>query len=120
MKTDSIIQKDVIDELQWEPILNAAEIGVAVHKGVITLSGNVSNYGKEFAAEKATWRVKGVKAVAEELEVRLGKNDKLTDSEIAESVVRTLKSHASIPDERIKIKVTDGSVNLEGEVDWNY
>ncbi|GAB2984108.1 BON domain-containing protein [Mucilaginibacter puniceus] len=120
MKTDSKIQQDVIDELQWEPILNAAEIGVTVHNGVVTLSGYVSNYGKKFAAEKATWRVKGVKAVAEELEVRLAKSDKLTDSEIAESIVRTLKSHTSIPDERIKIKVTDGSVTVEGEVDWNY
>lgn len=120
MKTDLEIQQDVIDELQWEPILDAAEIGVTVRNGVVTLSGYVSNYGKKFAAEKATWRVKGVKAVAEELEVRLAKNDKLTDSEIAESVVRTLKSHTSIPDERIKVKVTDGSVNLEGEVNWNY
>lgn len=119
MKTDSEIQRDVIDELKWEPILEAAEIGVTVHNAIVTLSGYVSNYAKKFAAEKATWRVKGVKAVAEELEVQLGE-DKPTDAEIAGSIINTLKWHTSIPDEQIKVKVSDGWVYLTGEVDWNY
>jgi osmotically-inducible protein OsmY len=120
MRTDLEIQKDVMDELKWEPILNACAIGVAVQNGVVTLSGNVNNYGKKYAAERAAWRVKGVKAVAEELEVTLMNDDKLTDSEIAQNVVNTLKWHTSVPDDKIKIKVTGGRVTLEGEVDWNF
>lgn len=120
MKTDVEIQKDVMDELKWEPILNASQIGVAVQNGVVTLSGDVSNYGKKYAAERAAWRVKGVKAVAEELEVTLMDDDKLTDTEIAQNVVNTLKWHTSIPDEKIRIKVAEGRVTLEGEVDWNF
>lgn len=120
MKTDVEIQKDVMDELKWEPILNASQIGVAVQNGVVTISGDVSNYGKKYAAERAAWRVKGVKAVAEELEVTLMDDDKLTDTEIAQNVVNTLKWHTSIPDEKIRIKVAEGRVTLEGEVDWNF
>ena len=82
MKTDSEIQKDVMAELQWEPVLNPSEIGVAVKHGVVTLSGTVSNYAKKLAAEKATLRVKGVTAVAEELDIRFFESDKLPDNEI--------------------------------------
>ena len=120
MKTDLDIQKDVMDELKWEPMLNASEIGVAVKDGVVTLTGTVSNYAKKFAAENATWRIKGVKAVAEELIVQLGEGDKLTDTEIAASVVSTLRWNTVIPDEQIKIKVTGGRVDLSGQVDWNF
>jgi osmotically-inducible protein OsmY len=120
MKTDSEIQKDVMDELKFEPMLDATGIGVAVKDGVVTLTGTVSNYAKKFAAEKATWRVKGVKAVAEELVVKLGKGDILTDTEVAANVVSTLRWNTVIPDEQIKIKVTDGRVYLSGEVDWNF
>jgi osmotically-inducible protein OsmY len=120
MKTDLEIQKDVMDELNWEPILNASEIGVAVHNGVVTLSGYVNNYAKKFASENAAWRVKGVKAVAEELEVRLANDARITDTDVAESIIHTLMWNTSIPDEKIKIKVTDGWVYLEGEVDWNF
>lgn len=119
MKTDSELQRDVMDELKWEPILDATEIGVAVHNGIVTLSGYVSNYAKKFAAESATWRVKGVKAVAEELEVQLDEN-KPTDAEIAGSIINILKWHTAIPDEQIRVKVTDGWVYLNGEVNWNY
>ncbi|BAU55063.1 BON domain-containing protein [Mucilaginibacter gotjawali] len=120
MKTDSEIQKNVMDELKWEPILNPSEIGVAVHNGVVTLSGYVDNYAKKIAAENAAWRVKGVQAVAEELEVRFLAGEKLPDNEIAENIVRTLKWHTTIPDEQIRVKVTEGWVYLEGEVDWNF
>ena len=120
MKTDSEIQKDVMDELKWEPILNATTIGVAVQNGIVTLSGHVSNYAKKFAAENAAWRIKGVKAVAEELEVRLGADDELTDEEIAGSILSTIRWSTSIPDERIKVKVTSAWVYLDGEVDWNF
>lgn len=120
MKTDSEIQKDVMAELKWEPFLNATEIGVAVHDGIVTLSGYVSTYAKRYAAEKAAWRVKGVKAVAEKLEVRLGPDGKLTDEEVASSIISTLKWHTTIPDEQIKVRVSDGWVYLDGQVDWNY
>jgi osmotically-inducible protein OsmY len=120
MKTDLEIQQIVMDELKWEPILNPSEIGVAVHNGVVTLSGNVDNYAKKMAAENAAWRVKGVQAVAEELEVRFLESEKLPDNEIAENIVRTLKWHTTIPDEQLKVKVTEGWVYLEGEVDWNF
>ncbi|HEY9000716.1 MAG TPA: BON domain-containing protein [Mucilaginibacter sp.] len=120
MKTDSEIQEDVMAELKGEPMLNATEIGVAVKNGVVTLTGTVSNYAKKFAAENATLRVKGVKAVAEELVVQLGEGDKLTDTEVAASVVSTLRWNTVIPDEQIKIKVTNGFVHLSGEVDWNF
>ncbi|MBS1532249.1 MAG: BON domain-containing protein [Bacteroidetes bacterium] len=120
MKTDLDIQKDVMAELKWEPMLNSAELGVAVKNGVVTLTGTVSNYSKKFAAENATWRVKGVKAVAEELEVKLGDGDRLTDVEVADSVISTLRWNTSIPDEQIRIKVTNGWVYLSGEVDWHF
>ncbi|MBS1521574.1 MAG: BON domain-containing protein [Bacteroidetes bacterium] len=120
MKTDSEIQEDVMAELKWEPMLNATEIGIAVKDGVVTLTGTVSNYSKKFAAENATWRVKGVKAVAEELEVKLADGDLLTDSEIASSVINTLRWNTVIPDEQVKIKVSNGWVYLSGEVDWNF
>ena len=120
MKTDALIQQDGMDELKWEPALNATEIGVAVHNGVVTLSGYVNSYAKKFAAERAAWRVKGVKAVAEELEIRLPGDSRVPDEEIADSIVRTLKWNTAIPDERTKVKVTGGWVYLEGEVDWNF
>ncbi|MBS1523523.1 MAG: BON domain-containing protein [Bacteroidetes bacterium] len=120
MKTDSEIQEDVMAELKWEPMLNATEIGVAVKEGVVTLSGTVSNYAKKMAAENATWRVKGVKAVAEELVVQLGEGDKSSDTEIAASILSTLRWNTVIPDDQIRIKVTDGRVDLSGEVDWNF
>jgi osmotically-inducible protein OsmY len=120
MKADLEIQKDVMDELKWEPMLNATELGVAVKDGVVTLTGTVSNYSKKFAAENATWRVKGVKAVAEELEVKLAGGDLLTDSEVASSVINTLRWNTVIPDDQVKIKVSNGWVYLGGEVDWNF
>lgn len=120
MKTDILIQNDVMDELQWEPFLNSSEIGVAVKHGVVTLSGIVDTYSKKLAAEKAAKRVAGVKAVAEDIQVGISPDDHKTDAEIAEAVVNTLKWHTTIPDGKITIKVEDGIVKLEGEVEWEY
>ena len=120
MKTDQDIQKDVMDELRWVPALNSTQIGVAVHNGIVTLSGTVPFYSDKLAAEEAAKRVKGVKAVAEDIEVSLTQNAQLSDSQIAESVVRALEWNTSVPHENIKIKVDDGRVTLEGEVDWLY
>src|SRR3569833_2148364 len=120
METDATIQKNVIEELKWEPILNATEIGVAVKNGIVTLTGRVSTYAKKSAAERAVWRVKGVHGVAEELHVSLVDENTPTDSEIADKVVDTLRWHTSIPDDQIKVTVTNGWLKLEGEVNWNF
>jgi len=120
MKSDSEIQKDVMEELRWEPLLNASEIGVAVKGGIVTLSGTVNTYSKKLAAEEAAKKVSGVKAVAEDIGVKIAMQGKKTDTEIAEAVLYALKWNTSVPDEKIKVKVEDGWVTLEGEVEWEY
>lgn len=120
MKTDSQIQKDVMDELKWQPFLQSSEIGVAVKNGIVTLSGQVDNYGKKLSAENAAKKVSGVKAVAEEIQVGISPAYRKNDTEIAEAVVNALKWHTAIPDDEIKIKVEDGVVRLEGEVEWDF
>jgi osmotically-inducible protein OsmY len=120
MKSDSQIQKDVMDELKWEPYLDAAQIGVAVKNGIVTLSGQVDAYAKKLTAEKAAKRVAGVKAVAEDIQVGISSGFKKTDTEIAEAVLNALKWHTAVQDEKIKIKVEEGVVRLDGEVEWEY
>lgn len=120
MKTDSQIQKDVMEELGWEPFLNESEIGVAVKNGVVTLSGIVDTFSKKLAVEKAAKSVSGVKAVAEDIQVGMSPAYRKTDSEIAEAVLNALKWHAAVKEEKIKIKVEGGTVLLEGEVEWEY
>lgn len=120
MKSDIQIQKDVMDQLKWEPGLNAAEIGVAVKNGIVTLSGIVDSYSKKIAAEEAAKKIAGVKAVAEDIQVGLSPNFRKTDAEIADAVVFALRWHASIPNEKIKVKVEEGVVSLEGELEWDY
>ena len=120
MKTDNQIQENVIDQLKWEPILNASEIGVTVKKGVVTLSGIVDAYNKKITAEKAAKKVSGVKAVAIDIQVGVSPIFKKTDSEIAETVLNALQLHTAVQEERIKVKVEDGMVTLEGKVEWGY
>lgn len=120
MKSDQEIQQDVMDELRWQPQLAAANIGVAVKNGIVTLSGMVDSYTQKLAAENAVRRVFGVKAIAEDMQIGVSPYYKKTDAEIAESVVSALKWHASVPDEKIKAKVEDGIVTLEGTVEWDF
>lgn len=120
MKSDIQIQQDVIDELKWVPFLNAAEIGVAVKNGIVTLSGIVDIYYKKTAAEYAAKRVAGVKAVAEDIQVGISPGFRKTDTEIAEAVLNALKWNTSVPNEKIRIMVEDGVVSLDGEVEWGY
>jgi osmotically-inducible protein OsmY len=120
MKSDIEIQKDVIEQLKWEPFLNSAQIGVAVKNGIVTLSGQVDAYSKKILAEKTTKKVAGVKAIAEDIQVGISPLYKKTDTEIAEAVVNALKWHTMIPDEKIKVSVEDGNVKLEGDVEWEY
>ncbi|PRY07270.1 osmotically-inducible protein OsmY [Pontibacter ummariensis] len=120
MRTDAQIQQDVMAQIKWNPLLNATEIGVAVKDGVVTLSGRVDTYEKKLQAEKEATRVVGVKALAEDIQVGVSPGSKKTDAEIAAAVVHALKWHTSIPDEQIRVKVEEGVVTLEGEVEWAF
>lgn len=120
MKSDSQLQRDVLDELEWEPSIEQADIGVAVTDGVVTLSGFVKSYPQKVAAEKATRRVAGVKAIAEEIKVRFASDPKTADHEIARRIVDIFAWNVSIPDDKISVKVEHGWVTLSGTVDWYY
>jgi osmotically-inducible protein OsmY len=120
MKSDVEIQKDVIDQLTWEPMLHETEIGVGVKNGVVTLSGTVSNYFQKVAAEHAVKKVAGVKAIAENLLVGITANFTRSDTEIADAVVHALKWNISVPDDNIMVKAENGVVSLEGEVEWDF
>ena len=109
-----------MEELKWDPSLNAAEIGVTVKNGIVTLSGQVNSYAKKMAAEKDVKKISGVKAVAEDIQLRVFPSFQKSDSEIAEAVLNALKWNSSIQEEKIKIKVENGVVQLEGEVEWEY
>jgi osmotically-inducible protein OsmY len=120
MISDLELQRDVVDELEFEPSLNAAHIGVAAHNGVVTLTGSVTSYAEKLAAERAAWRVKGVKAIAQEIEVRLPSDTRRADDEIAERAVNILKWQVGLPAGQIAIKVERGIVTLTGEVEWQF
>ena len=120
MKNDLDIQQDVMSQLKWDPFLKASEIGVAVKNGIVTLSGQVDNYAQKLAAERAAKKVTGVHGIAEDIHIGVSPSYRKTDTEIAESVLNALKWHSAVPDEKIKIKVEDGVVTLEGEVEWDY
>jgi osmotically-inducible protein OsmY len=114
------LRQDVLDELEFEPSVNAAHIGVAANRGVVTLTGFVANYAEKAAAERAARRVKGVKAIAEEIEVRLPSDTKRSDDEIAARAVDILQWQVGSPADRLAIKVEKGIVTLTGDVDWQY
>ena len=120
MRTDHDLQRDVIAELSWSPMLRNEEIGVAVKDGVVTLSGTVSNYVKKFEAERAAEKIHGVKAVALDLNVKLLDSWVRTDTEIAHAALDALKWDVRVPDDKLTLRVEDGRVLLEGEVEWQY
>jgi osmotically-inducible protein OsmY len=121
MKSNEILQKDVQDAIKWEPLLNAAEIGVTVKDGMVTLTGTVDTWAKKSEAEEAAKKVAGVRAVVEEIKVESMCNcTKKTDGEIATEVLNALKSDWEIPNDKIQVKVEDGWVTLNGELFWNY
>jgi osmotically-inducible protein OsmY len=120
IKSDSQLQRDVIEELRWDPSVGRMEIGVASKDGVITLSGNVDSYSRKFSAVKAAERVSGVKAVAEELKVVLPSTLVRPDTDIAHAVVDGLRWDVDVPEEGIKARVDEGWVWLEGEVEWQF
>ena len=120
MSDDRQLQQDVLAELNWEPAVTAAHIGVTASAGVVTLSGHVDSYAGKVAAEQAARRVKGVKAVAEEIEVRLPFDVERSDDEIAAAAIDRLAWNVSLPRDSIKVRVEHGWVTLTGEVAWGY
>jgi len=118
--SDAILRQNIIDELEFEPAVDAAHIGVAVEDGVVSLSGHVSSYAEKLAAEKAVKRVKGVRALAEGVKVRFAEDKKTGDDEIAHRALTILKWSAVVPQNAVMVKVQDGWVALSGEVDWQH
>jgi osmotically-inducible protein OsmY len=114
------LRQDVLDELEFEPSVNAAHIGVAVEAGVVTLSGHVGSYAEKMAAVAATRRVKGVQAIADEIEVRYASDRKTADDEIAKRAVDILGWDTMVPSGSIQVMVRDGWVTLSGNADWFY
>jgi osmotically-inducible protein OsmY len=118
--TDLELKKSVESELTWEPSVNAAEIGVAVKDGIVTLTGHVQSYWEKWNAERAATRVAGVKAVVNEVQIRLPVSSERTDEDIARAAVNALQWSIAVPADRIKVKVSNGWVTLEGTVDWQF
>jgi osmotically-inducible protein OsmY len=120
IRSDEDIQREVLAELKFEPRVVPNEIGVAVKDGVVTLTGWVDSYTKRWAAEEAAHRVRGVQAVANEIEVRLPSTAERTDADIAAAAVRALEWDAFVPVDKLDITVSKGWVTLKGEVEWQY
>ncbi|MGA8346599.1 MAG: BON domain-containing protein [Isosphaeraceae bacterium] len=125
MKNDKELQRDVLEELlleelQWEPSVDAVAIGVTVSDGIVTLAGHAPSYTEKVSAEEVAQHVQGARAVVNDIEVRLRGTGEHTDADISRAAVATLKWKTLVPDERIKITVSEGWVTLDGDVDWQY
>ncbi|MGZ3711883.1 MAG: BON domain-containing protein [Bdellovibrionota bacterium] len=120
MKTDSKIQTDVLKELTWDPAVNQTHIGISVAKGIVTLTGSVSTYAEKLAAEKAAQRVEGVRGIAEKIKVKLPDFFQRTDEDIAAAAAEALRWHVQVPEEKIKVVVQKGGVELTGTVEWEF
>jgi osmotically-inducible protein OsmY len=117
---DESVQRNVLAELKWDARVSPNEIGVVVKNGIVTLTGRVDSYVKKWSAEEAAHRVRGVKAVANELEVKLPGSDERTDEDIAASAISSLKWNVSLAADDIELTVSKGWVTLKGDVEWNY
>jgi len=120
MKTNEILQKDVQDAIKWQPLLNAAEIGVTAKDGIVSLTGTVDSFSKKSEAEDAAKNVAGVTAVVEKIEVRFPSGWSKTNVEIAKEVTTALNSRWDLPKDKVKVKVEAGWITLTGELNWNY
>jgi osmotically-inducible protein OsmY len=120
MKTDIELQRDVLDELTWDPSVNPAHVGISVRDGIVSLTGHVSSYAEKYAAERAAERVYGVRAAANELEVRLPGGSARTDEDIAAAAAKALEQNVAIPSDTVKAMVSSAWVTLNGEADWQY
>ena len=117
---NALVRKNVLDELEFEPSLDATHIGVVVDDGVVTLSGHVSSFAEKIAAENAARRVRGVRAIAEEIEVRYPSDKKTADDEIAKRCLNILKWDTTIPPDAVNVTVQNGWVTLAGQVTWQF
>lgn len=120
MKTNEGLQKDIQDAIKWEPLLHAAEIGVTVNNGIVTLTGTVDSYAKKAEAEHAAKNVAGVKAVVENIDVHFGHLSKKDDNEIAREVINAFNWNWEVPNDKVTVKVENGWITLGGELQWNY
>jgi osmotically-inducible protein OsmY len=120
MKTDLQLQHDVMEELEWEPSVDASKIGVTAKDGIVTLTGSGVSYFDKVNAEIAAKRVYGVRAVANDIEVKLPGSSQRSDAEIAEAGLNALRWNASIPDEHVQLTVRHGWITLDGQLDWAY
>jgi len=120
MKTDSELQRDVMDELAWEPSVDAAEIGVSVENGVVILNGTVKSLTEKWTAERVTQHVEGVRAVTDELVVKLAGDSQHTDADIARAAVNVLDWNTSVPPNRVKVLVQNGWITLGGSVEYHF
>src|SRR2546421_12620089 len=119
-RTDEEIQRDVLNELKFGPRVQPSEIGVVVKDGVVALTGWVDSYAKKWAAEEAAHRVRGVLAVANDIEVRLPIAAERTDADVAAAAVRALEWDAAVPVDKLDITVSKGWITLRGDVEWQY
>lgn len=117
---DSALRQDILDELEFEPYVDANDIGVAVEDGIVTLTGHVPSYGQRAAVESAVSRIKGVRGIAQEIEVRFPGQPGTADDEIARRVLNTLKWSTLVPDDKVQVSVHNGWVTLTGKLEWNY
>jgi osmotically-inducible protein OsmY len=120
MKSDMQLQRDVLDELNWDPAVNAAQIRVQVKDGLVTLAGRVESFAEKWAADRAAKRVSGVRALAVEIRVEPTRFRDLTDADIARAAENALKWNVHVPQDRIKVTVEKGRITLEGEVEKQF
>ena len=120
MKNDTVLQRDVIEEIRWDPRIKNKEIGVAARDGVVTLTGTVDSYGQRWAVEHAAEAVQGVRVVANEIEVTLPNSLARSDADIAHQIVEAFRWDVQVPDQLITAQVSKGLVTLNGDVNWAY
>ena len=120
MKSDSQLQRDVMDELRFEPSVNAANVGITVKEQVVTLTGTVETFAERWAAECAAKRVAGIKGVAEEIKVELPSLHKRDDADVVRAALHALDWNVNVPKSSIKVRVESAWLTLTGEVDWQY
>lgn len=120
MKSDTQLKADVTEELEWNPAINATNIGVMVKDGLVTLAGHLDTFAEKHAVERAVRRVSGVRGIALDLDVKLVAEHKRSDSEIAQACITALRLNSLVPDGKVKVEVEEGWVTLTGEVDWSY
>ena len=120
MKTDIEIKRSILNEFGFEPAVNAADIGVIVKDGIVTLTGTVSEYSEKRAAESMTKNISGVKGIAEEIKLKSPNSQQRTDEDIVRAVVDVLENQVLLPKGNVKVTLSGGHLILEGEVDWQY